>query len=241
MCVKRALSRDLFVPPETDGDISELFDDVTGDGGEGATAPDETAGAAPVEGQTVPAPPVQADSIAKATAEPISIDSEATDNTRPTAPRRVVFTPGQRRNFAIFEAHIAGEPLARLLIRDRYTCANPINRGHLIDFVKVIQGGSASIGSVTVQCWDAASTRSDGRESDSDQWRDLNRRWTQRVGRTPRLSLHQISKRQRRSFHDRAVEAETASGRKLVWDLGNGIDGLMDMRRECTVVFTRGE
>jgi hypothetical protein len=41
-----------------------------------------------------------------------------------------------------------------------------------------------------------------------------------------------------REFHDRFVEAKTMSGKTLIWDLGRGIDGLMNQQRECVVTCT---
>jgi hypothetical protein len=236
---KRELSRDLLVPPESEADASALFDAVTSEGTEESEAPPAAAsrdgGAAggsagtgrpasgphPAEPAEVEAPPFASP---PADAAP--------------APRRVEFRPGSRRDFAIFERHLAGEQLTELRVRDPYACATPSNRGHLLEFLKMVQGAASGLSAVSVTCWDAETARPEGRETNADQRRDFEARWAQRFGRQPRLKLNQISGRQVREFHDRYVEAKTASGKKLIWDLGRGIDGVMNQQRECVVTCT---
>jgi hypothetical protein len=149
-----------------------------------------------------------------------------------------VFRPGASRDYAIFQRHLSGEKLTMVKIRDPFACATPANRGNLIDFVKLLQGAAAGIDVVSITCWDAETARPEGRESNADQRRDLETRWEQRVGRLPRAKMSPVSGRQVREFHDRFVEATTASGRRLIWDLGRGVDGVMSSSKECVVVFT---
>lgn len=51
----------------------------------------------------------------------------------------------------------------------------------------------------------------------------------------PSLRHVQISKRINRNFHAREVTARLASGRVILWDLDNGIDGVMRSDRRCVV------
>jgi hypothetical protein len=223
----------------SDSDASALFDAVTADDTEvpssppekavaqdAGSAPSSSAGGQPPRDEKIE--PTMGEILPRA-AEPAPAHS---------APRRVVFRPGVRRDFAIFERHVAGEQLIELRVRDPYACASGANRGHLLDFLKVIQGAASGLSSVSVTCWDAETARPDGRETNADQRRDFEGRWGQRFGAQSRPKLNQISGRQVREFHDRFVEAKTMSGKKLIWDLGRGIDGLMNQQRECVVTCT---
>ncbi|HZG46798.1 MAG TPA: DEAD/DEAH box helicase [Allosphingosinicella sp.] len=240
---KRELSRHLLVPLESDSDASALFDAVTSD--ELATAPAPPAPAhEPVqsrpESEVDPdATEESAESSTAAGAAQIETAGAAPKSDELRAPpRRVVFRPGMRRDFSIFEGHLTGERVVELRVRDPYACASPSNRGHLLDFLKIIQGASTGISLVSVTCWDAETARPDGRETNADQRRDFEGRWAQRFGAGSRPKLNQISGRQVREFHDRYVEAITSSGKKLIWDLGRGVDGVMNQQRECVVTCT---
>jgi hypothetical protein len=236
---KRELSRHLLVPPESDADASALFDAVTADDAEVPSSPQEEAVAQNAGSATSSAAggqPPPDEKVEPAVAEGPS--PAAGPAPAHSAPRRVVFRPGIRRDFAIFERHLAGEQLIELRVRDPYACASAANRGHLLDFLKVVQGAASGLSSVSVTCWDAETARPDGRETNADQRRDFEGRWAQRFGAQSRPKLNQISGRQVREFHDRFVEAKTLSGKKLIWDLGRGIDGLMNQQRECVVTCT---
>ncbi len=48
----------------------------------------------------------------------------------------------------------------------------------------------------------------------------------------------QLSRFQNRRFHDREVHATLTDGSMLIWDLGNGVNGVMQNRFECRVNLT---
>ncbi|PCD03876.1 hypothetical protein COC42_05975 [Sphingomonas spermidinifaciens] len=191
---------------------------------------------APAPPAATPAPAASPPTVPLPPDRPMTQPAPAADKEKVL--RRVVFRPGASRDYAIFQRHLSGEKLTMVKIRDPFACATPANRGNLIDFVKLLQGAAVGIDVVSITCWDAETARPEGRESNADQRRDLETRWEQRVGRLPRAKMSPVSGRQVREFHDRFVEATTASGRRLIWDLGRGVDGVMSSSKECVVVFT---
>jgi hypothetical protein len=147
---------------------------------------------------------------------------------------RYVFEPNKPRNFAIFLTPIAGEHVVDLLIKDPYACARRPNRQHLIDFMKRLAGAARGIDAVTCHTLDADSV-DNWEESEAEQRTDLERRWQASFASGPSLRHIQISKRINRTFHAREITAQLASGRTILWDLDNGIDGVMRSDRRCVV------
>ena len=90
------------------------------------------------------------------------------------------------------------------------------------------------IDAVTCHTLDAESVEN-WDESDTDQRSDLERRWQASFAASPSLRHIQISKRINRTFHAREITARFASGRTILWDLDNGIDGVMRRDRRCVV------
>jgi hypothetical protein len=150
------------------------------------------------------------------------------------APSRYVFEPNKRRDFAIFLAPIADDHVIELLVKDPYACARSHNRQHLIEFMKRLAGAARRIDAVTCHSLDADSV-DNRQETDADQRNDLERRWQTSFAGGPSLRHVQISKRINRNFHAREVTARLASGRVILWDLDNGIDGVMRSDRRCVV------
>jgi myosin-crossreactive antigen len=87
---------------------------------------------------------------------------------------------------------------------------------------------------VTCHTFDADSAENWG-ESDAFQRADLEKRWQASFAGSPTLRHIQISKRINRTFHAREISARLASGRTILWDLDNGIDGVMRSDRRCVV------
>lgn len=75
-------------------------------------------------------------------------------------------------------------------------------------------------------------------ESSDYQYADMQDRWRKSFGERVGLQFFQQSKRDNRTLHDREVRAVTRSGRTLIWDLGHGIDGVMQNRFKCNVTLT---
>lgn len=243
MTRKRELSRGLLIPGEDESDTNSLFDDVLGEDSSPGTLQAESE-SPPADAAPEPAEnPVAAPAPLRPTPAPDTVPPK-----RPTlsaapvtsapgklgGPGRYVFEPNKPRDFSIFLAPIAGDHIVELLIKDPYACARRPNRLHLIEFMKRLAGAARRIDSVTCHTFDADSV-DNWEESDAEQRDDLERRWVASFGSGLGLRHIQISKRINRAFHAREITARLASGRTILWDLDNGIDGVMRTDRRCVV------
>jgi hypothetical protein len=229
---KRDLSRGLLVPGDDDGDTGALFDEIFGSvsndeqpiepAADEAEQPDEPATSEPVS--DVP-PPSRPTLTVGQTARPTRVPN--------AGPRRHVFEANGLRDFTIFRAPLDGEHVTELSIRDPYASSKGQQRDFLVGFVKLLMDAAKRVDAVSCFTLDAESTQS--WDTDNDIRDDLDRKWSKSIGTRPALRLTLISKRQDKTFHAREVQATTVSGRKIVWDLDNGIDGVMKPDRRCVV------
>ena len=104
----------------------------------------------------------------------------------------------------------------------------------MIDFVRRLVASARRIDAVTFHTLDADSVEN-SEETDVQQRSDLDQRWQATFASGPTLRHIQISKRINRNFHAREMSARFASGRAILWDLDNGIDGVMRSDRRCVV------
>lgn len=146
--------------------------------------------------------------------------------------RRVVFEQYGPRDWAIFEQYARDAAIARLEIQDPYCCADERSRARLLNFVSRFERLAAKIGAVQIVAFDADSIQS--RESTRDQRDDIETQW-KRVLATIPLHLTQRSRRAGGDLHDRFVKANLENGDTVVWDLGRGIDGIMNVKWSCVV------
>ncbi|WP_404712165.1 DEAD/DEAH box helicase [Sphingomonas sp. MMS24-J13] len=253
MTRKRALSRGLLIPGEDEADTSALFEEVLG--GSESDAGSENSDFSAASGKAVlavsPAPGTPlAIRVQTTPAQPTRTSEPTSDTVPPTRPvlsavqtaappavvtaGRYVFEPNKVRDFAIFLTPIAGEHIVELLIKDPYACARSHNRQHVVDFAKRLIGAARRIDAVIFHTLDADSVENLA-ESDLQQQADLERRWRASFPSAPTLRHVQISKRINRNFHAREMFARFASGRTILWDLDNGIDGVMRTDRRCVV------
>lgn len=251
MTRKRELSRGLLIPGEDEADTSTLFDDVLGgdEPGEPASeAPTDPAPPAEPAPDALPEPPSEPKSPAATTPtsapaiDPVPV-KRPTLSAGPIAQpqmvssggaQRYIFEPHKLRDFSIFLTPIAGDHIVELLIKDPYACARQHNRQHVIDFVKRLVASARRIDAVTFHTLDADSVEN-SEETDVQQRSDLDLRWQTTFASGPTLRHIQISKRINRNFHAREMSARFASGRAILWDLDNGIDGVMRSDRRCVV------
>jgi hypothetical protein len=242
---KRALSRGLLLPPEGDDDVEGLLSDVL-DG-------------RPAEIEATVAEPPASDTNTEAAESGISEDhlaakSEARPPELPAARpilklrptpveaaerraddiRRVEFEQYGTRDWAIFDQYIDGASIARLEIQDPYCCADEAARGRLVNFVKRFEERADKLARVEVLAFDADSIETRQPESTRDQREQLERRWQAGLGEVD-LRLTQRSRRAKGDLHDRFVRAHLASGDTIIWDLGRGIDGVMNAKWSCVV------
>ena len=82
--------------------------------------------------------------------------------------------------------------------------------------------------------FDADSVQTRDPESTRDQRQDLEDRWNRMLASVP-LHLAQKSRRSGGDLHDRFVRAKLENGDTVIWDLGRGIDGVMNARWSCVV------
>lgn len=237
---KRELSRGLLLPGEDEGDASSLFDAVLGGAAElterSEPEKEPPADAAKVSApQPVPKPAPVALSRPTLSPRPIEIVPPAP---APNYPSRVAFQPNVRRTFDIFQRPVADQQVAELSIRDPYGCADGRNRQCLVDFTAMVVRAARQVSEITVVSFDADSVDRYASESSRHQYDDLQQRWKREMPNGPSLRHIQLSRRQSRSFHDRSVKARSAAGMEIIWDVSNGIDGVMMPGKECTVHVT---
>lgn len=243
---KRRLSRDLLVPPETADDLSGLFDEVSGGPSrghdEGTGSAGETAADQPTDdaeqfrhsADAEPEPEVEPEpDPPPATVSEFEVQERFTPWVS-SAPRRMAFRAGQRRDFSIFEEPLGGQIVTILAIDDPYASASPQNRRAVVDFVKHLSAW-AKIQQVRVTCWDADSIDGWGRETNKQQHDDFQKAWKSAFGEVTPLQVRPKSRRSGYDFHDRRVQVRTASGQAILWDLSGGIDRLMRVDKECVV------
>jgi hypothetical protein len=238
MTRKRELSRGLLLPGEDESDIDALFESVVGEGttsdgdDAAATAEEQVVAAAEDEpSEEAPSPPAR---------PTLTLHAQAGDAepARPTWPSRKVFVPRTPRDLAIFKGPLAGERIIELNIRDPYVCADSRNRQAVVDLVTELHRSAIAIADAVIVTFDAESVDRSHRESSPDQRDDLEERWREKFQREPKLRIIQLSRRQSHNFHDRTITAATASGRKIIWDISNGVDGVMLPHKECRVNVT---
>ena len=148
--------------------------------------------------------------------------------------RRVVFERYGPRDWAIFEQYARDAAITRLEIQDPYCCADEEARRRLVNFISRFQQLASEITAVHIVAFDADSVQTKEVESTSDQRKDLEERWNRLLSSVP-LHLAQKSRRSVGDLHDRHVKARLGNGDTVIWDLGRGIDGVMNARYSCVV------
>jgi hypothetical protein len=237
MARKRELSRGLLIPGEDDADTATLFDGVLGGAGqeeprggsEASDPPNEAATNDAAQGVPQAEPTVPEFPKPLASAKPTHVHRPIGETAT-----RYVFEPDKLRSFSIFTSPVAAAQIESLVIKDPYASSRSLNRQLLIDFMKQLVASARRIEVVTLHTFDAESVDSID-EDDAIQRNDLERRWRSAFPAGPSLRHVQISKRVNRTFHAREITARLTSGRKIIWDLDNGVDGVMKSDRRCVV------
>jgi superfamily II DNA or RNA helicase len=251
---KRRLSRDLLAPPESEGDLSGLFDGVTAltevseharpHRSDANLEPEPTQGDASKARNDLLSPLGRASAH---TPEPARQDSFKDPISGPHTtlqgqtlarwPTRAQFRPGQRRDWKIFSGPLEDEICIGALLRDPYAGARQENRRAVADFFRTMRNWTQLPTEIKIVCWDAESAAGPyAAETNTEQVADFQRVWSALLADpVPKLRIQPRSKRTGFRFHDRSLEVRTRSGRTLIWDIGSGIDGLMRVDQECTV------
>ncbi|MHA3793049.1 SNF2-related protein [Sphingomonas sp. YL-JM2C] len=256
---KRALSRGLLMPPESDRDVEDLLADVL-DSRQQPPAP--TRQSKPPEPSSLAGSPSakSLDEIEDLLQEGLptsSVQPHSPDSTPPSAPtaqrpvlsvvspvdaamartpqlQRIVYQPYGQRDWTIFEQYLRGIAINRLEIEDPYCCADDKARGRLVAFVQRLHSISAGLTTVHIVAYDANSIQGRAAETSNDQRADLEARWQRGMGAV-KLQLSQKSRRSGSDLHDRFVRAMLSTGDIVIWDLGRGIDGVMNAKWSCVV------
>lgn len=229
---KRTLSRGLFAPGETKSDADALFDAVVT---EAAPEPAVAPVAKPVVEPPPPAPRSRL-SLRSPAASPVS--PPPAPPARAAWPKRVAYQAHGTRDHTIFSAPVAEDPVRELVIIDPYAAAGERAREATTRFARLLLGDGAHAEPVRLITFDADSVDVRPPETTDHQYLDMQDRWRRTFGNTIQLQFVQQSKRANRSLHDREVRAVTRSGRTLIWDLGHGIEGVMQNRFKCNVTLT---
>lgn len=254
---KRKLTRDLFFPPDaSDGDLSDLFREVSLETSVDASEPYEERGATITSASPKEHREVAAEPLPSAT-EPVAVQtglggppepSEA-EPARPTLSLPKVAEAAQVRIWR----RSAGEPrptdeilslfegkhVAQISIRDPYALGTYESRKSQIQFLQDLQERTSALESVLIEY--APEIEGDleeiacRREFGSDFA-------TKFAGSLPRLVLARRSKRTRDDdFHDRFIEIDVkhAGGalKRHELTIGRGLEALYNPRRQCTVTY----
>ena len=241
---KRALSRGLLVPPESEADIDAMLSAVL-DGEEipvGEEQPpvaqksqtDEETSSHDLHDE-LPQDAASNEPESKAAKPILSMRDNPASVAEKRTPeiRRVVYEIGGLRDWTIFNHYLLDKTLEDLHVIDPYCCSTESARRRVVDFVTRLASAATGISNIQVTSFDADSLNG-CLESNQDQQHDLLRRLTQKF---PDTTIRHIQKSRRSGgdLHDRSVTAVLSKGERIVWDLGRGIDGVMTAKYTCVV------
>lgn len=241
---KRALTRDLFLPPEaTENDLARLFEDVslsTEASQSGAhDAPEPSPTAADVSASVTPSKP-----RSPAEASPMGASPTRRILTLPKAVERTgakvwMAAPHKPRPTADILALFAGKIIHRVTISDPYALATPSSRDVQIRFVSDL-AGVATLKSVAVEY--APEVVDD--EDDAAARRDIGARFAASPAAKTGATFAPLRRPKRGrgdDFHDRQVtlDIEHAGGavRTHTLLIGRGLTALYEDRWQCSVSY----
>lgn len=232
---KRQPGKGLLAPIDIETDAEALFDLVVTE-----AALDLPAKPAPAEPKAEPQPTGIRKFLGLSRARLTVPQPQPQSQARPVAnwPSRVVYEAGGLRDRTIFTAPIANDPIRELKIIDPYGAAGDRARRQMVDFVRMLVGDGNGVEPVQLITFDADSVEIRDFETSEQQYGHMHECWAKAFGTAVRLQFTQVSRRGNRDLHDREVRATTRSGRKLIWDIGRGIAGVMTAHHRCNVVLT---
>lgn len=233
---KRALTRDLFLPPEPgDQELADLFRDVAG-GAEADASAEQSTSDVPVADEQTPAP---AKDEPPAEAKPGRRVLSLPGGREEAVPRRWGAAAGAARPNAEVVALFQGRDIDRVVIRDPYALAHREARAAQVRFLSQLAAEARSLGVVELEY----APEAEGDLDDGAARRDLGDRYARAfTSNAPRLALTRRSKRSRDDdFHDRSVElyVRGAGGAIRTHELmiGRGLEALYNERFQCNVVY----
>jgi hypothetical protein len=238
---KRNLAQGLLIEPEAAGDAEDLLGAVLS-----AEPPIEVALETTIDQPAAPEreapPPIAADPLSEPEPAPPPVapipPTVAPALTPPQIPpfRRQRILAGSTPSLGIFlEALVPAGP-ALLTIEDPYVAGSRASCRAFAEFLAGLAAGGAKIERVALTCFDNDSIETPF-VSQQQQSQTLAEAIAHYQLQNLRFYPDFVSRRVNR-LHDRWIEARLASGRKIYWDIGRGIDGFMSPRHDCIVTRT---
>jgi hypothetical protein len=212
---KRTLADGLLAEPESASDAGNLLEDILST----QEVPEE-----------LPASQEQA-TTKLFSPEPVS---PAPEDQSPPQNIRWKKSPGEDVPWSVFCEALAGRDIKRIDIIDPYAAATSRQCRALAQFLSGLRQRQVQFESVTLDCWDAAST--DGGDGNLANQRAVLASAISEAGLNDiRFTPRFISRRSGEWLHDRSITAHLSGGDKVVWDVSGGLDMLMLIKAECVI------
>lgn len=238
---KRALSKGLLLPPESDNDTEILLSDVL-DGDKPAPI------VIPVTPIVAPEKPQDSaisnieptlstiEKTPQATRPILTVKISPIESAEARTPhiRRVEFKKGGTRDWTIFDQYIEQAKIKRLEIIDPYCCSDERSTGYLLNFINRFNDKAQHIGRFQIFTYDVASIKSFDYQTNAHQREDFEQRWQNFLPNT-NFEFIQKSRRADQDFHDRSIKAHCENGDIIIWDVGRGVEGIMSAKQACVV------
>jgi superfamily II DNA or RNA helicase len=235
---KRQLTRDLFLPPDaTDGDLSELFREVSlgGEASNLADTPQEEARTA--DQAPEPAPP----SISPISQEAEVLPAVTAAGSSSAAPRLWKRAAGAERPTAEIMAIFANKDIERVTISDPYALASGGARRAQVEFLAELSRICRRLGAINIEYAPDAQSY----EDESIQRKQIGALFVRAFPRNPPKFV--LTRRERRGrlveddFHDRSIELDIRQDggvvRRHELTIGRGAEALFDPHKQCTVTY----
>jgi len=207
---KRSLALGLLAEPESASDAAELFDSVLSTD----PAPAEPDAGSPAPSATQQPPP--------------DVALQRPGNVR------VVKKSGHSIPWAVFTEVLEGQLVRKIDVVDPFAAASVDNCRAFASFLAGLRERGIEPSSISLVCWDADSLGPSSYDGSASQQRALAAALRHFRVDDLRIIPYFASRRQTR-LHDRSITATIDGQGTVLWDLGNGVDGLMHTRGECTI------
>lgn len=243
---KRALTRDLFMPPEAgDAELNELFREVSL-ASEGSRDAEEEQDASPAT-PAAPPPDDIADSVESSPSLEQTVAAEKSlSPVTPIAPalqapgiRYWRLEAGDERPTRELMAAFAGSTLAQVAIRDPYGLCTKWSRAAQVRFLRELADSARVIEAITIEY----APEIDGDLDESVRRREVGSLMVRNFPNgVPNFALVRRARRgPDDDFHDRFVDIEVRGPdgalRRHTITIGRGLQALYEDNRQCTVTY----